>query len=693
MLGQEKSKQELIEENEELRRRVAVLEAAETDRKHSEEALRLSEGCYRALAESARDIIFILDRQGTILYANQAASRCIGIPSGDIVGKRQVNLFPLDMAASQIEKIGLVFDTGDLIDYDDLFHFGPAEVWLRIQLIPIRDETGQVASVMGVCHDITGRKQAEEELRKNKAILQAAVECLPFDFFAIGADGRFLLDNAVARARIGPLVGKTPEDVAPTEALRALWLENNRRAFAGETVRGEEIITVKGEERFVYNVIAPIRDDSTCYGILGVNIDITERKRAEEALRESEERFRLLVEAIPQPIWRSDADGNVIEFNRRWQEYTGQTAEQAQGSGWTKALHSDDAAMVVGKVRAGITSGAAIEIVNRLRRASDGSYRWHLARAIPMADRGGKIIGWFGCATDIDDQKRAAEALRQSEEALQKAHDELEQRVKERTAELAQANEKLRQSEERYKLAVRGAGVGIWDWDIRTNKLYFSPRWKMLFGYGENDIGDSVDDWARLLHPDERDWMLKFLEDFLAGTSSTVTVEYRLRHKDGSYRWIVAHGLVVRDEQGRACRMVGSHGDITDRKRAEEALRQSRDELRAIYDGMFDGLLMADIETKHFIGANAAMSRMLGYSETELLSLSVKDIHPQADLPFVVEQFEKLSEGKIQVSEDVPVLRKDGSVFLAVVTFQPGYSRWSPLHRRLLPRHYRPKTG
>ena len=145
--------------------------------------------------------------------------------------------------------------------------------------------------------------------------------------------------------------------------------------------------------------------------------------------------------------------------------------------------------------------------------------------------------------------------------------------------ERKQAEEALRASEERYELAVRGAGVGIWDWDIRTGKLYYSPRWKMLFGYDENDIGDSVEDWARLLHPDERDWILKFQDDFLAGTSPTVTVEYRLRHKDGSYRWIVAHGLVVRDEQGKACRFVGSHGDITDRKRAEEALERERQSL------------------------------------------------------------------------------------------------------------------
>ena len=149
----------------------------------------------------------------------------------------------------------------------------------------------------------------------------------------------------------------------------------------------------------------------------------TEWRRTEEALQGSEERFRLLVEAIPQPIWRSDADGNVIEFNRRWHEYTGQTAEEAKGNGWTKAVHPDEAAMVVGKVRAGITSGAAIEIVNRLRRASDGSYRWHLARAVPMNDRGGKIIGWFGCATDIDDQKQAEEALAEREARLLEAQE------------------------------------------------------------------------------------------------------------------------------------------------------------------------------------------------------------------------------------------------------------------------------
>ena len=372
--------------------------------------------------------------------------------------------------------------------------------------------------------------------------------------------------------------------------------------------------------------------------------DITERKQAEqrtlqalELLKESETRYRELIDNQGEGLGVVDLEECFSFVNPAAEHIFGVPGGTLAGRSLREFMTEDQYLQMreqTKKRQAGATSTYELDIVR-----PSGETRRLLLTAVPRLDRAGVFVGTFGLFFDITERKQAEEALRQSEE--------------------------------RYKLAVRGAGVGIWDWDIRTGKLYFSPRWKMLFGYGENDIGDSIDDWAKLLHPDERDWMLKFLEDFLAGTSPTTTVEYRLRHKDGSYRWIVAHGLVVRDEQGKACRFVGSHGDLTDRKRAEEALRRSEDELRAIYAGMFDGLLMADIETKHFVGANAAMSRMLGYSETELLSLSVKDIHPQADLPFVVEQFEKLSEGKIQVSEDVPVLRKDGSVFFAVVTSSP----------------------
>ncbi len=154
--------------------------------------------------------------------------------------------------------------------------------------------------------------------------------------------------------------------------------------------------------------------------------DIADRKLAEAALQESEERCRLVVDAIPQPVWRSDArTSQVIEFNRRWYEYTGQTPEEARGNGWMKALHPDNVTRTAQHVRAAADAGENVEVEHRVRRASDGSYRWHLARSVPMKDKDGRVMARFGSVTDIEDQKRLEEDLRNSRATLQATIDNL----------------------------------------------------------------------------------------------------------------------------------------------------------------------------------------------------------------------------------------------------------------------------
>ena len=265
----------------------------------------------------------------------------------------------------------------------------------------------------------------------------------------------------------------------------------------------------------------------------------TEWRRTEEALQGSEERFRLLVEAIPQPIWRSDADGNVIEFNRRWHEYTGQTAEEAKGSGWTKALHSDEAAMVVGKVRAGITSGAAIEIVNRLRRASDGSYRWHLARAVPMNDRGGKIIGWFGCATDIEDQRQAEKELTKSKAMLRAAID---------------------------CLPFNFFAIGLDGRYMLQNAVSKAQQRADVIGKLPEEVCPNKHDLAIWLDNNRRAF---------AGEKVEGEVTLSLGGEERFYYNVVAP---IRDGE-ELYGILGVNIDITERKRAEEALQKAHDEL------------------------------------------------------------------------------------------------------------------
>jgi len=137
-----------------------------------------------------------------------------------------------------------------------------------------------------------------------------------------------------------------------------------------------------------------------------------------------------------------------------------------------------------------------------------------------------------------------------------------------------QSEQALRESEERFTLAVQGSDAGIWDWDLRTNQVYFSPRWKSMLGYGEDELRNEFDEWESRLYSEDRERALETVRAYLDGESPDFELEHRLRHKDGSYRWILARGAAVRDASGRPYRMVGSHLDITDRKKMEGALRE-----------------------------------------------------------------------------------------------------------------------
>ncbi|MCB8965676.1 MAG: GAF domain-containing protein [Ardenticatenaceae bacterium] len=136
-----------------------------------------------------------------------------------------------------------------------------------------------------------------------------------------------------------------------------------------------------------------------------------------------------------------------------------------------------------------------------------------------------------------------------------------------------------RASQDRFALAVEGANEGIWDWDIPSNEVYFSPRWKAMIGYEDHEISNRFAEYEDRIHPEDHDRMMQAVNDYLEGRSTTYEHEFRLRHKDGSYRWILVRATLVRDEEGYPLRMAGSHSDITERKQIEEVLRFSQEQL------------------------------------------------------------------------------------------------------------------
>jgi len=209
--------------------------------------------------------------------------------------------------------------------------------------------------------------------------------------------------------------------------------------------------------------------------------------------------------------------------------------------------------------------GQAVAPADRIagcRRSDPPGSPPHDSCCVPIT-RAGRQIGLLGLAL-----REGHERTPDEERFLRAAADVIAGVIGCKTVE-----ETLRHSEERFELAVRGTDAGIWDWDLRTNATYFSPRWKSMLGYEEGELADDFSEWEARLHPDDREHAHGVIRDYLEGKTARYELEHRLRHKDGSYRWIVARAAKVCDGRGKPYRVVGSHLDITDRKRVEEQLR------------------------------------------------------------------------------------------------------------------------
>ncbi|WP_292433422.1 PAS domain S-box protein [Methylobacter sp.] len=170
----------------------------------------------------------------------------------------------------------------------------------------------------------------------------------------------------------------------------------------------------------------------------------------------------------------------------------------------------------------------------------------------------------------------------------------------------------LRENEYRWKFAVHGSGDGVWDWDMQTNETMYSNRWKEMLGYAENDILPNLQEWINLIHPDDQPLVTEAAQAYLNGKTAIYVVEYRLRCKDESYKWVLSRGMVVsRSEDGKPLRMIGTHKDISVRKKAEEALRQSQAALQEAQRIAHVGSWQLDLTTNHVVWSEE-LYRILG---------------------------------------------------------------------------------
>ncbi len=265
----------------------------------------------------------------------------------------------------------------------------------------------------------------------------------------------------------------------------------------------------------------------------------------------------------------------------------------------------------------------------------------------------------------MKDQEKTKDQLIAELEGVRRSALDVEAQLEEEV-KLHAAAEALRASEERYRTLVETSPDAVFMADLEGHITFASHRALDMYGGGNIEELLGRDPLEFFAPKDHQKFMANLERTVVEG--GTQDVEYEFVRKDGTTFVGEASAAAIRGGSGLPTGFVAIVRDVTERKRAEEALRQSHGELRAIYEGMTDGLLIADIETTRFFRANPAICRMLGYSEAELLSMTVKDIHPAESQEITLAKFKAQAEGRLHVNENSPILRKNGSVFYADIT-------------------------
>ena len=361
----------------------------------------------------------------------------------------------------------------------------------------------------------------------------------------------------------------------------------------------------------------------------------TERKQTEEALKNSEKKYHDLLDNANDLIQYVGPDARIIFVNKKWLETLEYSEEELKNLKVTDILHENQIARIMGLFK-GTATGGTVKNIETTFISKYGKEIYVEGNGSGVIEDG-KFIGAIGIFRDITERKQA-------EETLQK-------------------------SKKKYEALINNIPEAIYSClpDKNATVLYISDRFGEWTGYYPDDFYRDAKTWPNCIHPEDRDRAVAgFTEAF--SNNKELDLEYRVVHKDtGQVRYVRDHSSPVLDSDGNIRHYDGILSDMTERKRAEEALRESEGRFRAIFDTVNDGILLADLGNQKFYMGNTVICQMLGYSLEEIKSLGITDIHPEEDLPYVLEQFDRQAKGDITLATDIPIKRKGGSVFYADV--------------------------
>jgi len=409
-------------------------------------------------------------------------------------------------------------------------------------------ENQTLKNYVGSAIDVTEHELLTQELRRREAYLTEAQRLSHTGSFGWKPDtGEIVWSDETYRIfeydrSVNPTIDSVAQRVHPEDRADFQKVIADASRGATDFEHAYRLLLSDGRVKHVHAVAHALQDATGNREFVGAATDITEQRHAEAVIREQEAELRNILDLMPQHVFVFGPDGSPIYANQGALEYFGVDAEQLLAESRINFVHPDDREHFLAERKKGSLTGAPHEFETRLLR-HDGTFRWFLSRRNPLKDERRHILRWYGTATDIDDRKRAGEALRTSE------------------AYLAEAQ--------------RLSQTGSWAWEVkRRDAVHLSEEWYRIYGFDSDDGMPTWEERLQRVHPEDRAKWHGAIDQAIA-EKSDYEMEFRILLPDGSVKHIHTVGHPVLNASGDLVQFVGSSTDITESKRAEESLRSS----------------------------------------------------------------------------------------------------------------------
>ncbi len=544
------------------------------------------------LADTVPDGIYVLDTAGRFRFVNRAIEERSGMPRGRFYGATYLDIIlPKDHARvrGHFER---VMAGGDPLPY--VLEYAADDgrtVAVEVNSRPIRRE-GEVVGLLGISRDVTPRRQAEAAQQRTDQLCRALIDSAEDPIYVLDRQGRFLAVNTAAAGYfpIDPsdLVGKHMRDIFP-EPIADRQLRNVLQVFeTGEPLASEEEATEVGVGRRWFNTtLAPVPDgEDGVMAVLGISRDVTPRRRAEEALRESERFLRTVFNGIQDGISVRDRDLTLLRVNR-WIEQMFADRMPLVGEKCYRALQQRETPCPWCAALPAMETGEVARCVVPYPSEAEARGRLEIT-AFPLTDEAGEVVGAIEHVRDITDRWHAEQALRESEET--------------------------------YRALVQASPDAVAAADLDLRLIAASDRAYDMFGYARTDevLGRRI---TEFFPPEERARVTENIERTLR-KGLTRNIEYTMARKGGATFIGEVGAAVLRNADGEARGLIATIRDVTERKQAEEALRQSEANYRAIFNAVHDMVFVHDIDTGEVVDMNRRASDAYGYGPDDLEALN-----------------------------------------------------------------------